>query len=68
MLTGGSVIGGSVTIGENSWLGSNCSIKNGITIGKSVLVGVGAVIRKSTKDNVVIAGKAAKQFPKPVDY
>ena len=68
IITGGSVIGGSVTIGENSWLGSNCSIKNGITIGKEVLVGVGAVIRKSTKDNVVIAGKAAKQFPKSVDY
>jgi UDP-3-O-[3-hydroxymyristoyl] glucosamine N-acyltransferase len=68
IITGGSVIGGSVTIGKNSWLGSNCSIKNGITIGKEVLVGVGAVIRKSTKDDVIVAGKAAKQFTKPIDY
>jgi hypothetical protein len=29
---------------------------------------MGAVVRKSTKDNVVVAGKAAKQFPKPIDY
>jgi len=49
-------------------VGSNCLIINGITIDKGVLLGVGAVIRKSTKDNVIVAGKAAKQFPKPVDY
>ena len=67
-ITGCSAIGGSVTIGEGSYLGINCSIINGITIGKNVLVGMGAVVRKSIKDNVIVAGKDAKQYPKPIDY
>jgi len=63
MIMACSTLGGSVTIKENSWLGINCSIKNGITIGKNVFIGMGAVVRRSTKDNVTIAGEAAKQFP-----
>ena len=64
IITACSEISGSVYIGENTWLGPNCSIINGITIGKNVLIGMGAVVRKSTKDNVIIAGKPAKQYPK----
>ncbi len=63
IITACSEISGSVYIEENTWLGPNCSIINGITIGKNVLIGMGAVVRKSTKDNVTIAGEAAKQFP-----
>jgi len=29
---------------------------------------MGAVVRKSTRDNVIIAGKTARQFSKPIDY
>lgn len=68
VITACSVISGSVLIKKDTWLSPNCSIINGITIGENVLIGMGAVIRKSTKDNVVIAGKTARQFPKPVDY
>ena len=64
ILTGSSVLGGSVEVDKNSWLGLNCTIKNGIKIGKNVLVGMGAVVRKSTKDNVIVAGDAAKEIPK----
>jgi len=64
IITACSEISGSVYIGENTWLGPNCSIINGITIGKNVLIGMGAVVRKSTRDNVIIAGKPAKQYPK----
>jgi len=68
IITACSEISGSVCIGKNTWLGPNCSIINGITIGENVIVGMGAVVRKSTKDNVVVAGKAARQFTKPIDY
>lgn len=64
IITACSEISGSVYIKENTWLGPNCSIINGITIGKNVLIGMGAVIRKSTRDNVIVAGKAAKQYSK----
>lgn len=68
IITACSEISGSVCIGENTWLGPNCSIINGITIGKNVFIGMGAVVRKSTRDNVKIAGKAARQFTKPIGY
>jgi len=68
IITACSEISGRVLIKKDTWLGPNCSIINGITIGENVLIGMGAVIRKSTKDNVVVAGKAARQFPKPIDY
>ena len=64
IITACSEISGSVLIKKDTWLGPNCSIINGITIGENVLIGMGAVIRKSTKDNVIVAGKAAKQYPK----
>jgi len=64
IITACSEISGSVCIGKNTWLGPNCSIINGITIGENVLIGMGAVVRKSTRDNVIIASKSAKQYPK----
>lgn len=66
MITGCSTIGGSVTIGENSWLGLNCSIKNGINIGENVSIGMGAVVGRSTKNNLIVSGKIAKHFPKSI--
>ena len=68
IITACSEISGSVCIGKNTWLGPNCSIIDGITIGENVLIGMGAVVRKSTRDNVIIAGKTARQFSKPIDY
>jgi len=56
IITAGVVFGGSVTVGERSWFGLNCTIMNGIKIGKNNLIGVGAVIRTDTKDNAVMYG------------
>ena len=64
IITGCCNISGSVRIKEGSCLGPNCSIINGITIGKNVLIGMGAVVRKSTRDNVTVAGRPANEFPK----
>ena len=64
IITGCCNISGSVHIKEGSRLGPNCSIINGITIGKNVLIGMGAVVRKSTRDNVTVAGRPANEFPK----
>jgi UDP-3-O-[3-hydroxymyristoyl] glucosamine N-acyltransferase len=53
-------ISGSAHIGEMTWLGPNCSVMNGITIGDNCLIGLGTVVTKSLPDNVVVAGCPAK--------
>lgn len=49
-----------VIIGENCWLGANCSILPGVRLGNGVVVGSGAVVTKSFPDNSVLAGVPAR--------
>lgn len=55
-----SMIAGSVILKENSYIAPSASIRNQLTIGKNSLVGIGAVVVKDVKDNVVVAGVPAK--------
>lgn len=52
--------GKPVTIGENVWIGGNCSILPGITIGNNSVIGAGSVITKDIPANVVAAGNPCK--------
>lgn len=54
-LIAGSLIYGSVNIGDNSYIASGI-IKNQLEIGKNVTVGMGSVVMKDTEDNVTIVG------------
>jgi UDP-3-O-[3-hydroxymyristoyl] glucosamine N-acyltransferase len=45
LIVAGSVIGGSVTIGDYCFIGENVSIKQGITIAHHVTIGMGSVVR-----------------------
>lgn len=49
-----------VTIGDNVWIGANCTILPGVTIGNNVIVAAGAVVTKAVPDNCVVAGVPAK--------
>lgn len=60
LLTACVEISGSARIGSNVWLGPNCSIMNAISIGDRALVGLGAVVTKSVRDNEVVAGNPAR--------
>lgn len=51
---------GKVTIRDNVYIGNNCLIMPGVTIGSNVLVAAGSVVTKSIPDNVVVAGNPAK--------
>ncbi len=46
-----------VRIGKNCWIGSDCTILPGVTIGDNVVVGAGNLIYKSIEANSVIVSK-----------
>ena len=49
-----------VTIGDDVWIGANCTILPGVTIGNNVVVAAGAVVNKDVPDNCVAGGVPAK--------
>ena len=62
LITAHAEISGSVTIGENCWLGPNCSIIDHITIGNNVFIGIGAVVTKSLEENILVVGNPARKL------
>ena len=52
--------GKPVTIGDDVWIGSNCTILPSVTIGSNVVVAAGAVVSRDVPDNCVVAGIPAK--------
>lgn len=62
LIIGGSDLGGSVKIGNCTWLGPNSSIINGISIGDNCMVGIGAVVKKSVENGTTVSGNPAKSL------
>ena len=51
---------GEISIGDGSWIGANCVITQGISIGKNVVVGGGSVVTKDIPDYCVVVGNPAR--------
>ena len=49
-----------VKIGDDCWLGINCCILPGVTIGRHVVIAANAVVNKNVPDYSVCAGNPAK--------
>ena len=49
-----------VRIGAGSWLGANCVVLPGVTIGKQCVIGAGAVVTSDVADYSVAVGSPAK--------
>lgn len=49
-----------VNIGSDVWIGANCYIKNGITIGHGAIVGAGSVVLKDIPSYAIVGGVPAK--------
>ncbi|MGA6923662.1 MAG: hypothetical protein WBY22_12115, partial [Nitrososphaeraceae archaeon] len=60
--TAGTIIGGSTIIGDTSWMGLNCTLKNKIKIGNKVIVGAGACVIHDVPDKDIVAGVPAKSI------
>lgn len=56
--------GTPVTIGNDVWIGGNCTILPGVTIGNNVVVAAGGVVTKDVPDNCLVAGVPAKVIRK----
>lgn len=49
-----------VTIGNNVWIGGNCTVLPGVKIGNNSIIAAGAVVTKDVPDNCVVGGVPAK--------
>lgn len=49
-----------VKIGKNVWIGSDCTILPGVTIGDGAIIGAGSVVTKSIPTNAVAVGNPAR--------
>ena len=49
-----------VNIGNDVWIGGNCTILPGVMIGNNVVIAAGAVVTKDVPDNSVVGGVPAK--------
>lgn len=65
-ITTGTIIGGSTKVGDMTWTGLNSTLKDNITIGKSVLIAAGAVVIRDVEDQDVVAGVPAKSIKEKV--
>jgi UDP-3-O-[3-hydroxymyristoyl] glucosamine N-acyltransferase len=66
-LTAGTIIGGSTIVGDTSWTGLNSTIKNGLKIGKNVIVASGASVIHDIPDGDIVAGVPARSIKHKVN-
>lgn len=51
-----------VAIARDVWIGGNCTILPGVTIGNNAVIAAGAVVTKDVPDNCVVAGVPARKI------
>lgn len=56
----GSISNGPIVIEDNVWIGANCTLTDGITIGHDSVVGANSVVTKSVEPYSVVGGVPAK--------
>jgi UDP-3-O-[3-hydroxymyristoyl] glucosamine N-acyltransferase len=58
-----AMLGGSVKIGQRTWIAPATVVMNGITIGADAFCGLGSIVTKSIPDGVTVMGNPAR----PID-
>ena len=49
-----------VIIGKNVWIGENCTILPGVTIGDNAVIGAGSVVTKDIPNDSIAIGNPAR--------
>jgi sugar O-acyltransferase (sialic acid O-acetyltransferase NeuD family) len=60
----GAHLAGDVRVGESSWLGIGCVVRQGVRIGARVTVGAGAVVVADVPDGLTVVGVPARPLKK----
>ncbi len=59
----GEIFGyGRITVGDNVYIGHNCTVLRGVTIGNNTIIGACSLVNKSCEPNSVYAGVPAKRI------
>ena len=58
---------GDIIIGEDVWIGANCTFMPGVNIGRGAVVGTGALVTKDVPPYAVVVGSPAKIVAKKFD-
>ena len=53
-----------IIICDKAWIGMNCTILNGVTVGEGAIVGACSVVRENVEPWTVVAGNPAKVIRK----
>ncbi|WP_434531453.1 acyltransferase [Haloarcula sp. NS06] len=51
-----------IKINDDVWVGANCTILDGVTLGEGSVVAAGSVVTEPVPENAVVAGVPAKQI------
>lgn len=49
-----------ITFGDDVWIGGNCTILPGVTVGSNVIIAAGAVVNRDVPDNCIVADVPAR--------
>ena len=49
-----------ITLKKDVWIGANCTICGGVTIGQGSVIGAGSVVTKDIPDGVIAVGNPCK--------
>jgi acetyltransferase-like isoleucine patch superfamily enzyme len=64
----GQIQSSPITIEDHVWIGFNCGILKGVTIGEGSIIGAGAVVTKDVPPYSLVvgpSGKVIRQLPRP---
>lgn len=60
MVIAHAMLGGSVKVGDGSWIAPDAAVRDGISVGTKALVGLGAVVTADVPDGETVAGNPAR--------
>lgn len=59
-----TILCGEVSINNRSWIGAGSVVKQQISIGENVIIGIGTIVIRDVKDNCTVVGNPGKVIKK----